>query len=414
MLARGGLNMKHWASNEPKVLEGLPPDAIHQQLQLDDGSTLKTLGVYWDAQADSITYTVKPVPSGERVTKRTIMSEVAKIYDPLGLLGPVIQTAKTIIQKLWKSSLSWDESIPSSIHTEWNAYCAELNQLNEISFPRKICPSKGKELQLHGFSDASEVGYGACIYIRSTDSQGIVHSTLFCAKSKVAPVKKVNIPRLELCEALLLSKLYQRVRSAREIPIKRTVFWSDSMITLYWIKKSTDSLKTFVGNQVSEIQTITQGCEWRHIPGVSNPADALSRGQSPSSFMSNELWKTGPSWLIEAEDNWPANPITEPVEDSEVKRVTVMRTSLIDTTLFEKYSSINKLKRIIAYLLRFKLSNTYKGPVQPEELIEAEKIIIKMVQRSTFPRELRDLQNKEPVGDKSKLQGLNLFRREHT
>ncbi|XP_015123256.1 uncharacterized protein LOC107045475 [Diachasma alloeum] len=132
MLARGGLNMKHWASNEPKLLEGLPQDAIHQKLQLDDGSTLKTLGVYWDAQSDSITYTVKPVSPEEKVTKRVIMSEVATIYDPLGLLGPVILTVKTIIQKLWKSNWSWDESVPNSIHTEWNAYCAELNQLNEI------------------------------------------------------------------------------------------------------------------------------------------------------------------------------------------------------------------------------------------------------------------------------------------
>ncbi|XP_063994292.1 uncharacterized protein LOC135171591 [Diachasmimorpha longicaudata] len=129
LLEAGGLTIRHWASNNPQLLQGLPPEAIHQTLQLDEGSTLKTLGVFWDAQSDSIVYTVKPVVQKKTITKRFIMSEIAKIYDPLGLLGPVILSAKTIIQKLWQVKSSWDESVPEHIQTEWTEFCLQLNTL---------------------------------------------------------------------------------------------------------------------------------------------------------------------------------------------------------------------------------------------------------------------------------------------
>ncbi|XP_015122818.1 uncharacterized protein LOC107045171 [Diachasma alloeum] len=414
LLARGGLNIKHWASNDPRLLRGLPPDSIHQKLQLNDGSTLKTLGVYWDSQSDSISYTVQPVPVVERVTKRIVMSEIAKIYDPLGLLGPVVLSAKMIIQKLWNAKVNWDESVPEHIHTEWTNLCSQLPLLNDVHFPRKICQENGKQLQIHGFRDASTTGYGACIYVCSIDIQGNVQCRLFCAKSKVAPVKYVSVARLELCGALLLSRLYQSIKDTINIPIEKIIFWSASMITLHWISKSSNLFKTFVANRVAEIQSSTEGGEWRHVPGESNPADALSRDQMPADFITNELWKVGPQWLSGPEVKWPTSKLTEPIEDPEAKRVTCMSATINDFTLLERYHSIHKLKRVIAYLLRFKISNRkFKGPIQLEELIKAEQVIMRLVQRNAFPSELRQLSEKKEVDRKSKLSKLNPFLDSH-
>ncbi|XP_063980959.1 uncharacterized protein LOC135164492 [Diachasmimorpha longicaudata] len=338
------------------------------------------------------------------------MSEVAKIYDPLELLDPVVLTAKTIIQKLWNAKIEWDESVPQHLHTQWKNLCSRLPPLNEVRFPRKVCQNQGKKLQIHGFCDASVTGYGACIYIRSINAQEEIQCRLFCTKSNVAPVKYVSIARLELCRAMLLARLYQSIKETIKIPVEKIKFWSDSMITLHWINKPSNVLKTFVANRVPEIQSSSEGVTWRHVPGESNPADALSRGEMPADFIINDLWKVGPPWLSIPEDKWPASKLTEPAEDPEAKRVTCMAAASNAFNLLERYQSIHKLKRIIAYLLRFKVSNKkFRGPLQLEELVYAEQIIMRCVQKKAFPSELRQLRERKEVDRKSKLSRLHPF-----
>lgn len=411
LLRQGGLNIRQWASNDPRLLAGLPENAIHKRLQLDDGSTLKTLGVFWDAQTDSIVYTVKPVAQNKAATKRFILSEIAKIYDPLGLLGPVILGAKIIIQKLWQLKLDWDESLPQSINTEWSNFCAELNALNDIAFPRTICQGNGLVMEMHGFCDASIVGYGACIYLRSTDSERRHQSRLFCAKSRVAPLKTTSLPRLELCGALLLAKLYKAIKGTVGVPISKTVLWSDSTITLHWISTSPHLLRTFVANWVAEIQDATHGCEWRHVPGDVNPADALSRGQQPREFTANTLWPTGPTWLLQDEPNWPRTEIAQLTADPEAKRITCL-TIAQKSSILDRFSSIQKLKRFVALALRFKRGNQSKHRgTRPhlEEIKAAELRILRLVQEEAFGREIQDLAKQKGLDSKSKLLSLSPY-----
>ena len=158
--------------------------------------------------------------------------------------------------------------------------------------------SNYERIELHGFCDASEKAYGACIYLKSVDASGHAKVQLYCAKSRVAPIKNIQtIPRLELCAAVLLSHLYLSVKNAIQINIEHSFFWTDSMITLHWINTAPHLLKTFVANRVSDIQSKTNISSWRHVPTNDNPADILSRGHLPDEFVRPSMWPNGPTWL---------------------------------------------------------------------------------------------------------------------
>ncbi|XP_063989077.1 uncharacterized protein LOC135168628 [Diachasmimorpha longicaudata] len=306
VLKLGGFNIRQWASNSEQVLEGLDEENINKKFLLDKNCALKTLGVSWHAKEDKIFYSVEPIGISAKLTKRNILSEIAKIFDPLGLLGPVILQAKKIMQSLWQCKVEWDESVPADLHTAWSNFVSQLTTLNNLSFERRFVINNQRRTQILGFCDASEIGYGACMYVRSLDADGNIICRLLCAKSRVAPIKTVSIPRLELCGTLILSRLYKEVSDALEFAPSEVFFWSDSTIVLHWLRTSPNLLHTYVANRIAEIQENTDVEDWRHVRSEDNPADALSRGQSPSEFLRNDLWRSGPSWVRKDQSMWPS------------------------------------------------------------------------------------------------------------
>ncbi|XP_076301551.1 uncharacterized protein LOC143219488 [Lasioglossum baleicum] len=309
LTSKAKFHLRQWASNEPTLLKGLVDKSSKDTHEINSNSIIKALGVLWNSSTDVITYSTNINTNNSQVTKRIILSSTAQLFDPLGLLGPVIVKAKMIMQDLWKAKLDWDESVPQYIHSDWEDYKQQLSCLSQFKMPRKIIATAATEIQLHGFCDASEKAYGACIYIRSRQSDGIITVRLIASKSRVAPLKSTTIPRLELCAAVLLSKLYVNVINALGIQFSCTRLWTDSTIVLCWINKSSNTLKTFVANRVSRIQDVTQASDWGYVPSQQNPADAVSRGQNPIEFLNNELWIQGPSWLHQPEETWLLSPI---------------------------------------------------------------------------------------------------------
>jgi hypothetical protein len=265
VLTTVGFNLRKWTSNSDKILTN-PSESTSTQIPfLSDGFQSKTLGIQWNHSRDLIQYTIKE-NSNKKFTKRTILSEISQIFDPLGLVGPCITVAKLILQEIWQLKLNWDESIPADIHTQWVQFKKDLINLNKIVIPRHVICNQPKIVEVHGFCDASERAYGACIYLKSISESGDILIKLLCAKSRVAPLKTISIPRLELCGAVLLAQLSKRVKDSLTINIDRPIYWSDSTITLAWIAGSPNRWKQFVSNRVAEIQGLTNHATWRHVP----------------------------------------------------------------------------------------------------------------------------------------------------
>ncbi|XP_011883625.1 PREDICTED: uncharacterized protein LOC105570788, partial [Vollenhovia emeryi] len=314
ILKRGGFHIRQWASTHPKALENLCERTLDIEFLTNENPILKTLGIAWNARRDELLYTVKPIKINDRVSKRHILSEIAKIFDPLGLLGPIILASKVLMQECWRTKISWDESVPSALHSSWLTFIEQLELIDHLTIDRRLMIENFTEVQIHGFCDASKIGYGACLYVRSCNKQGDTIVRLCCAKTRVAPLKDTTIPRLELCGALTLTRLYREVSTVFTFKPSKVVFWTDSMIVLHWLRKSPNILKVFEANRVKEIQDVGDELEWRHIRSENNPADALSRSQLPREFLKNESWFNGPLWLRQSEATWPTSieiPIKE-------------------------------------------------------------------------------------------------------
>ncbi|XP_066596282.1 uncharacterized protein [Prorops nasuta] len=336
------------------------------------------------------------------LTKRIVLSEIAKLYDPTGLIGPVILYAKLLMQALWNCHVSWDESVPSDVHTKWSQFAQQLSLLNDLQLERCLLIEGAQIIELHGFCDASQNGYGACIYIRSMNQEGKLQCRLLCSKSRVAPLKGLTIPRAELCGALLLVKLHLEVIRNITHKINSTYFWTDSMIVLYWLRSSPAKLKVFIANRVSEIQTHTSIEQWRHVPSENNASDSLSREQLPYDFLRNTMWFTGPSFLKEQVSIWPPQIINQPINQSidlssdvvlrEQRECTSYLTICVkNLELLKRFSSYSKMIRVISYCRRFKSKS--KGLLSKEELRDTEICLLTLLQTIYFNKVIQEIKN---------------------
>ncbi|XP_076301998.1 uncharacterized protein LOC143220157 [Lasioglossum baleicum] len=296
------------------------------------------------------------------------------------------------MQQLWTLKITWDESVPVSIHTEWMNFKGDLQQLNNIEFNRLVKLNNARQTEIHGFCDASERAYGACIYIRTIGKFGSIHAHILCAKSRVAPLSQITLARLELCGAVLLATLFQTTRNALTHNIDKTTFWTDSTIVLGWLRKQPSILKTFVANRVADIQRKTDIQSWRYIRSADNPADLISRGITAAEFNNNALWRNGPEWLSKEQTEWPPARFTKCEELPELRSVTCLVSSTILTDeILMRYSCIHKLRRIVAYCLRFRVKDQNTGPLSLKEIKDSNKRIVKLLQAVTFAQDIHDL-----------------------
>ncbi|XP_065356268.1 uncharacterized protein LOC135950663 [Calliphora vicina] len=323
-LNSAGFPLKKITANHPLLLEHIPKDNLLNDdfLKFKDSSSTKTLGIRWNAMSDSFSYKMEEICIGNTVTKRQILSCVAKFFDPAGWLTPIIIQAKILLQELWQDGVEWDESVKSHIFIKWNIFIENAQYIEEIKIPRWVNFQPENFIQLHGFCDASERAYCAALYIRSENPNN--RSThLLVAKSKVAPLQKLSLPRLELCGALLLSKLVRHVLFNNLFPSSSVHLWTDSTIVLAWLQKHPSSWKTFVANRTSKIIENVGDATWRHVSTSENPADLGTRGCKPQELLNNPLWWHGPIWLLSSQEHWPtfSQPFQEPPEQR--KRIEV-------------------------------------------------------------------------------------------
>lgn len=414
-LAGGCFNLRKYRSNSQVIINSEANKLENDNLALSQ--TCHTLGMGWNPTQDALHFNID-TDTTKDITKRAILSKTFKIFDPLGLLTLCTVKPKILLQKLWAIKLDWDDPVPPVIQRAWFNFIDNIKYIKLLTIPRNILCKSPAYLELHSFSDASQAAYGACIYIKSV-CQTTKHTSinLLCAKSRVAPTKATTIPRLELCGALLAARLSSAVCAALRKPIARCVYWTDSSVVLAWLNTCPSKLKTYVANRVAAIQELTNSSSWRHVPTAHNPADLASRGVDPQHVQSATVWWHGPSFLLEPEEKWPL--LSKDKQNFDLPE-TKMNSSLflnvepsspiID---FDKYSSLVKLRRIMAYVLRFinikckKLN--FKGPLTTEELDHAMTVLTKLAQLQSFFKEINNLNHHMQLSPKAIITSLSPF-----
>ena len=290
LFMKGGFLLRKWNSSNPQVLQHLSPelkDTQPSQMMPSSEQYTKTLGIEWNASKDHFRLTISEPPQLESITKRGLVSDVAKTFDVLGWFSPSTIKVKILMQQLWEHKIDWDDPVPSSIRDAWSQWRSELHMLSQKHLPRCYFDKSTDPalIEMHGFSDASEAAYSAVVYLRITDKSGNVQTSLVSSKTKVAPIKRLSIPRLELCGAQLLAQLMHHIGNVLKIPLNHTYAWTDSTIVINWLDGSPKRFKTYVGNRISTIVDLIPPDKWRHVNGLENPADCASRGLYPSELL---------------------------------------------------------------------------------------------------------------------------------
>lgn len=409
--SQGGFHLTKWISNEYCVLETLPETELRTsdlQHRLQSGCTESALGVVWDVSKDKIRFDVKAFDGDP--TRRKILSFVASVYDPLGILSPLLLEPKILLQDFVRKKADWDAPLSVEDSDRWVRWLSEMKELSSVSVCRCLKPVgfKRSSLQLHCFSDASESAYGAALYLRCTDDRDNVRCSLILGKSRVTPIRTVSIPRLELTAAVLSTRLATLVMEELRLECSVT-FWTDSMIVLQLLRCVDRRFPTYVANRISIIHQNSHPNQWRYVTSKENSADLASRGLRIKKTKDLRRWIDGPEFLMYPETMWPQAPASLgelPIELSKVESGQVLQvvSERCWSQKFEGCPTWTALQRRIVILLRFKTycisrflhkhATNLSCDIKVSDVREATENLIRLVQKEAFSEEIEILENK--------------------
>ncbi|KAM7356671.1 uncharacterized protein ACRADG_002324 [Cochliomyia hominivorax] len=420
-LKSAGFSLRKWTSNSKDILDGIPPDhLLHEDfLKLEETSSAKTLGIRWNACFDNFYFVAHPLDETVNYTKREVLSQIAKLFDPAGWLAPCIITAKILMQRIWTDGTGWDEIISSEALIQWKNFQSNYSSINSIRIPRWIryCPQS--KLQFHGFCDASEKAYAAALYVR-VENVSSISTFLISSKTKVAPIKTISIPRLELCGAVLLSEMLDTLIPRLNVEKYSIFCWTDSTIVLSWLAKPPFCWQTFVANRVSKITQIINYSQWNHVSSGSNPADLASRGVTPQELLDNELWWYGPKWLEKPESQWPYveySTVLKNIPEAKSIQVHFSYFKNFDDPL-ERFSSFHRAMRVMAYVYRFfhRTHPRYRSTFSKAttilstcEIVDVQTKFVIIYQKAWYPNEYKALSDGQYISKCSIILSLNPF-----
>ncbi|XP_064461641.1 uncharacterized protein LOC135371581 [Ornithodoros turicata] len=413
ILQEAGMNLRKWISNAEEVRKqfGEQDTNSRQERTLSCREDRKVLGILWDTYGDTLKV------SGKRMledgvalisSKRGILSAAAKLFDPLGMLSPFSIRIKMLFQRLWEEKLDWDTPLTGNIQELWHTWWSELPKLDNIALNRCLVPDGNYNFkyELHIFSDASPYAYGACLYLRAIANGRTAKVGFVFAKARVAPLKALTLPRLELMGALLGVRLSKKItETLTRLKEVTCVYWTDSSITLCWVRGSPLRWKQFVRNRVIEIQEKSDVSAWRFCPGKENPADLLTRGESLETLEKCDTWWNGPKWLERDEDEWPAQTVLPEIKDLTDQEdvhndATTLQSSVnmgVPAVLdLDRFSSLRRALRVTAWIKRF-VDNSRPGnprvfgALSTEDISWAENYWMKRAQEEWYGLEKQTL-----------------------
>ena len=418
------MKLRKFKSNSPE-LKGLWKDhGINIEEDPHEQNISKILGIIWITDDDTLKVDISPFLvelDSTIITKRLVLQTAAKIYDPMGIISPFVIRVKFLMQELWEQGIDWDSALPYTLTEKFKIWYSEIKDLENFEISRRYFVNNSKldfgKLQIFIFCDASLKGYGSVAYICDPIS---CETAFIMSKTRVAPLKKITLPRLELLGALTAARMASYLRELFKMPGKNIFCFSDSQIVLHWIKGSASNWKPFVSNRVREIQDLVAPLQWKFCKGTENPADVASRGCSASELVKNDVWSKGPAWIKENSLPNFFPEIKSELDDEEVlkeQRKTVVVSLIQENEEFEllsKFSSWTKLKRVTAWCLRFirnikRPSERITGFLTVDELKESTNAIVKLVQKHEFREELKVLKSNKSLNSTNKLLPLHPF-----
>ncbi len=404
LLALAGFKLRKWASNDDEVLQDIPKKDRPSSFEIDnqETSSTKTLGVSWNAKTDVFTFQVKQPDPNEAPTKRNVLSTIASLYDPLQFLSPFVLRAKVLLQEIWTAGIDWDDVLPEELRKKWERWLSELPHLSKVEIPRCLRKANPEKIELHLFSDASNAAYATVAYLVCHYTDYPISSCLIASKCRVAPVKTMTIPRLELMGAILSVRLAQTI--LKVLTVDRVLFWTDSENVWHWVRNQSREFKPFVANRIGEIQRSTNPDQWYHVPGAMNPADLATRGLSAEQLSSCQFWMEGPKFLKDNVATWPATPkdrdlpLTSECERRATTRAHVTKDCESPSIDLHRFSNMERLLNVTGWVKRFitncrtntQTDRNYSKTLSMAEISDSEKFWIKRVQAEAFPKGVRE------------------------
>ncbi|XP_065094111.1 uncharacterized protein LOC135714659 [Ochlerotatus camptorhynchus] len=422
-----GFHMRNWVSNSYKVLEALgeKPNPEKSLEMSADLAMEKVLGMWWSTTKDVFRYKLcternKNLLTGiKHPTKRDMLRTLMAIYDPLGLIAHYLMFLKILLQEVWRAKTGWDEEIGKKELEKWYTWLRILPELESVEISRCYYRADSSideaRIELHTFVDASELGYAAVSYFRF-ERDGHVHCALVGSKTRVAPLKFVSIPRLELQAAVIGMRLAKSIEAGHYVKVDRRYFWTDARDVMCWLQSDHHRYSQFVAFRVGEILEETNVTEWKWIGTKENVADDGTKWRYKPDLKPACRWFNGPSFLWRPKIEWPESSLNgqETVEEirSSVLHHSVGRVRTI--LLPENFSSWYRLRRVTAFVQRFVNNIWLKkggqqrsvGPLTQEELLEAEAFQIKRAQKDVYADELAVL----AAGDRRLQKKYSLFK----
>ena len=410
ILKKRGFHVKEWVFSGDSVDRLVE---VKEEASVEDhyGKELeRVLGVNWKPDTDTLEFQVNAPQINPQTTKRIMLSVAAKVFDPLGLLTPFTVKLKILLRKVWaqEPKVGWDDHVGDTMEAEWNGTIQELRRAPRLDFPRTITPQDAVEQPtLIIFSDGSIDAYGAVAYARWEKKDGGVFETrLIAAKARVAPLKTMDITRIELCGAVLGVRLRATIQTELRMKFKKVWHITDSEIVKAMIQRESYGFNTFAANRIGEIHQTTEKGEWLWVarkPWL-NVADLATRGASPTE-LGKSLWQSGPQFLTQPENEWPTkqqsrNDLHLPEMKQKFVGVAmkVQTESLLERFELGRFSRwrilVRTTARIIALFRRFRKGGNKDSCLEVEDLEKAEKLWILEAQKQL---DLKSIQKLQPI-----------------
>lgn len=429
-LKSGGFTLTKFCANNSELLNGIPQEhlvcgnkvsdsaedtSVEKTLQVKGDSGVPeqvTLGVRWDPHKDAFIF--RAVSMNLVCTKRGVLSAIARVvHDPCGLvLAVIVLPARLLFQELCRRGAQWDEPLTEEEEQIFRKWYGRLDEIGNMEIPRFIRPKDFGEVvrrEVHIFSDASEKCYGACCYVREVNETGEVSCALVFAKSRLAPLRRtLTLVRLELQGAVTAVHAKELVMSELDVPVDDVYFWVDSMPVLGYIQNDEKRYQVFVANRVARINASTSKSQWKWIKSGLNVSDVISRGLADAEILNvHHIWFKGPEFLHRTvlDVPPPMDTVTVPEDDPELRRrqsvfVTAVKDSETRTfvkSFLVKFKNLQAAKMAVTIMRKFidyKTRHVSPSKITISDLSDAERMIVKIAQKDSFPEEYQRLNQK--------------------